>query len=167
MKYTLVGISILLLALFSACGGDDHNHDHDGHDHGHDHAHDHGEHDEHDGHDHAGHDHGHAHDEGPEHKLGILQLGDHPFTVIQHGEITGKAEAVLTIKYDKAGAPELRAWIGNEDGRGSVKALLEYNQEAKHYHGHLEVPGALPETAKIWLSIKNGEHETKGHIPFK
>ena len=163
MKYALLFLSISLLAFFSACGGDDH--DHSGHDHDHaDHDHDHAEHD-HDGHDHEGHD--HAHDEGPEHKLGTLQIGDHPFTVIQHGSITGQAEAVLTIKYDKAGAPELRAWIGNEDGRGSVKALLEYNQEAKHYHGHLEVPGALPESAKIWLSIKNGDHETKGHIPFK
>ena len=170
-------ISMCLLAvLFVACGESDdhghegHSHDHADHDHG-DHAgHDHGDHaghdhDDHEGHDHGdhdGHDHG-GHDHGEEHALGAIKIGEHNFSVTQHGAITGQSEAVLTITYTGSAAPELRAWIGKADGRGSVKAKLSFDKANKHYHGHLEVPASLSDDAAIYLSVG----ETSGKIAFE
>ncbi len=163
----------LCLAFFAGCGDDHAGHDHGAEAHDHDaHAgHDHADHEGHDHGDHAGHDHGaegHSHDaHGKEQQLGEVKAGDFTFNAIQFGDVVGQSEAVFTLTYAQSPAPELRLWIGNEDGRGSVKALLSYDKEQKHYHGHVEVPGALPEGAAVWLEATADGKTSRGHIAFK
>ncbi len=53
-----------------------------------------------------------------------------------------------------------RAWIGSENGRGSVKAKLEAEDEG--FHGHLEVPAPIPADAKLWVSLDDASGSTTG-----
>lgn len=153
---------MLLLALLGSCGEEEHDHsDHEGHDHSEhgDHSHDHGD---HEGHDHAetGDDHG----TGME--LGTLTIGATSFAVEQFGSLKDAEEGVFSLKTD-SDAGEVRVWVGSEDGRGSVKALLTYDSAHKQYHGHVEVPATLTDDAKLWASITEDGKTSSGSISFK
>ena len=59
----------------------------------------------------------------------------------------------------------VRFWIGTADGKGSVKALGEVEDQPNHYHTHTEVPAALPAGSKLWVEIE-GEGGAKGTTSF-
>lgn len=172
IRFALITTTCLLLV---ACS-DDHDsdmpheagehHDQAMHD---DHGHEHGDEHEHgDGH----HDHAHAgannggHHEGPGSPMGSVTIGDTAYAVLSHGDISAGGEAVVTIEIAEGEAPdELRAWVGQEDGRGSVKTLLSQNEQG-HYHGHLEVPAELSTDAAVWLGTVSGDQRQHGRVPL-
>ena len=102
---------------------------------------------------HAGHAHENHGDEGVAHELGHVELGGLTFEVSTHGEVEAGGEAVVEISTHGGPAPaELRAWIGQRNGRGSVKALLQADAHGA-YHGHPEVPASLPHGSSVWLDV--------------
>lgn len=102
-----------------------------------------------------GHDHGHAHGHGAAVELGSATIGAWTVEAERLGEVVAGKEAVIELKLTPAqpAAAVARAWIGSENGRGSVKAKLE--AEDGGFHGHLEVPAPLPADAKLWVSLQD------------
>ncbi|NRA38213.1 MAG: hypothetical protein HRU15_08745 [Planctomycetes bacterium] len=153
-------IFILSISLLIACGDEPAaDHDHAGHDHD---AHDHS------AHNHAAHppaqDDGHNH--GTEHHLGTLQIAADSFKVTQFGDIAAGGEAVFAIQVVTSSVKEIRAWIGSENGRGSVKALLAIDKNL--FHGHIEVPKTLTTESKLWIEFTNSaDSKVSGSIPLE
>jgi hypothetical protein len=154
-------ISLILLflavGLFAACGekdtsghSDENGHSHEDGDHDHedgDHDHEDGDHDHEDG-DHDEHDHGDRVD------LGKASAGSFAVTLAIFGEIEAGHEGVLDI--DIEGDPAVvRAWVGVESGKGSLKAKVD--GEDGGYHGHIEVPATLPEGSAIWIEVEDAD----------
>lgn len=106
------------------------------------------------------HEHGHNHGHGPAVELGFATIGAWTVKAERLGEVVAGKEAVIGLKLDPAQpAPAVvRAWIGGEDGRGSVKAKLEAGKIA--FHGHLEVPESLPADAKLWVTLQDAAGAT-------
>jgi len=109
------------------------------------------------GHGHEGHDHeqtaGHGH--GAEVALGSQAIAAWTVAAARLGEIVAGGEAVIELEVTPA-APKptvARAWIGAENGRGSVKAKLGVEDEG--FHGHVEVPAELPTDSKLWISLQD------------
>lgn len=138
--------ALLALALV-ACGGD-HGHDHD-HDHG-DHGHDHGDH----GHDDGKQDGGHAH-AGERHTLGKVTHDGVEATIVQVGELTG--ELVLEVEVAPAGRAKVmavRAWVGAEDGKGSVKAKASKVDDGAKWDVHAEAPATAAAGQRAWVAVE-------------
>jgi len=108
----------------------------------------------------AAEDHDHAHGHGAAVELGTATIGAWTVEAERLGEIVAGKEAVIELKLAPAQpAPAIaRAWIGSENGRGSVKAKLE--AEDSGFHGHLEVPEPLPADAKLWVSLQDAAGAT-------
>jgi hypothetical protein len=92
------------------------------------------------------------HDHGERVELGESKAGAHTVTLALFGPIEAGQEAVLDIDVEGAAAETVRAWVGIESGRGSLKAKVE--GEDGSYHGHLEVPATLPEGSAIWIELQ-------------
>lgn len=155
-----VFLMLVAAALFAACG--DH---HDSDDHGHENGHE--DHDDHDhddhGHDGDGDDHDdHAH--GDRHEIGSATIGGRTVTLAVFGEIEAGHEAVLDIEVEGGAASAVRAWVGVSSGRGSLKAKIDGKDG--EYHGHLEVPGKLPEGSEIWVELESADGK-KAQASFK
>ncbi|MGE0191243.1 MAG: hypothetical protein AB7T63_04290 [Planctomycetota bacterium] len=160
-------LMVLALALFAACGdkGDadkggttngtgataDHDGDHD-HDADHDHDGDH-DHDDHDDHDH-----------GERHVLGEAQAGGYTVALAVFGDIKAGGEAVLDINVSGGDASVVRAWVGVESGKGSMKGKVD--GEDGDYHGHIEIPAEMAEGSAIWVEIE-GADGAKNATSFK
>jgi hypothetical protein len=107
----------------------------------------------------------HHHEAGP--SLGTLKIGDYEIEALQQGKIDAGKECVFEIKIIK-GAPEpkaIRAWIGVETGRGSMKAK-------SHKHGdeisiHCEVPDPVPEGSKLWIELETDAGKTRGSLDYR
>lgn len=113
-------------------------------------------------------DHGHAHGDhghqGAAHDLGKVVIAGTTFAVILHGEIEAGGEAVLGIEVADGPTPsELRVWVGVQNARGSVKALLPVDDHG-HYHGHLEVPATLPASSAIWIEVATDAARERGSL---
>ena len=188
MKRSGIFLMLLAAAIFAACGDDHKTDDHDDHD-GHEHEEGHDDHDDHDGHeheeghdDHDGHEHkdgheghddhdGHEHEEGHDdhehgekHALGKSKAGSHDVTLAIFGEIEAGHEAVVDIEIEGEEHITVRAWVGVESGKGSLKAKLEGKDG--DYHGHLEVPAKLPDRSAIWVEIED-EKGSRNRTSFK
>lgn len=123
----------------------------DGHDHDHADDHDHS-HAEGDGHAHAegdGHDHGHSH--GPVRSLGQAAQDGLEFKVSLEGDLKPGAEASFDVQVSPA-ASAVRAWIGTQDAKGSVRAKAE--REGAGWHVHVEAPSPMPEGARLWVEAE-------------
>jgi hypothetical protein len=132
---------------------------HDDHDHAkgedHDHDHDHAKGDDHD-HDHAaggGHD---DHDHGPVVELGSTNIGGFSVKASRDGAVEPGGEAPVDLWITPTAGAKVgvvRAWIGTQDAKGSVKARLDLEKD--NYHNHVEVPKPLPADAKLWIEIED------------
>jgi hypothetical protein len=165
-RYLSLLLLMLAVGMFAACGGDQKSGDADG-DHGHEH--DEGDdHDDHDGDDHEGDDHeGHEHDEGDDHDghddedhgkltaLGKSKAGAFEVSLGVFGEIEAGHEAVLDIDVAGTAPAAVRAWVGIESGKGSMKTKID--GEKGEYHGHLEVGKTLPEGSAIWVEVESAD----------
>lgn len=136
---------------------------------GHDHPpgeHDHADGDGHDGHDHAaddGHDddrHDHGEGDHEDHALSV-ELAGASYTVTLHGAVAAGGEAHADIVRSGPATAALRAWVGVEGGRGSMKALVEFGA-ADTAHAHIMAPDPLPEGSALWLEASDdaGERST-------
>lgn len=126
-------------------GGDGHSHGGHSHD-DHDHNHDHGDHD---------HDHGHD-DHGPAVELEGATIGAFQVRATRSGDVKAGGELAVDIWATPSGEAKVaavRAWVGNEDAAGSVKARLELEKD--NHHGHVEVPDPLPEGSRLWIEIED------------
>ena len=139
---------LLAVAAFAACGGEpaaEHDDGHDAHDEqeGHEDCEDHAAHGE------DGDEHG---DHGERIEIGEAQAGPHSVHVAVFGDIEAGHEAVLDIEVSGAGVAAVRAWVGNESGRGSMKSKVD--GEDGIYHGHVEVPATLADASAIWIEVE-------------
>lgn len=118
---------------------------------------------------HAGHSHaGHSH--GPVEAVGTVDISVYKIAVSASGEIAaGKQWHVeLRLNPDQPVPKAIRLWVGNESGRGSVRAKAEAEKDAKgEYSAHVEVPSPLPADGKLWIAIEpeNGQ-AAKGALPL-
>ena len=104
-----------------------------------------------DGHDHDHGGEGHSH--GDEHALGTVEIGGVTLTITQDGDVAGGKEASFDIAVTTGTAPTaVRAWIGAEDGAGSVKAKAE--KESAGFHAHVDAPATLAADAKLWIELE-------------
>lgn len=132
----------------------------------------------------ADHDHdhkdgdGHTHDEKGEHKddhkddhghgvavdLGEQAANGMTVKVSRAGELKAGAEATVDVAITGGSAKvsAVRAWIGTQDGKGSLKAKCD--REGQGWHSHVEVPSPLPEGSKMWIEIEpeTGKKTTLG-----
>jgi len=130
-----------------------------------DHAHAPGE--KHDGHDHSD---GDKHDDhGPTVELGSSTIGSFQVKASRDGEIKAGGELPVDLWLTpsagvKVGA--VRAWIGTQDAKGSMKAKM--GLEKDNYHNHVEVPNPLPAGAMLWVEIEDEKGvKTTGSFALK
>lgn len=102
----------------------------------------------------AGGAHEHGHDDAARRDLGSAMIGPFEVEVAVYGTLTPGEESDVDIH---AAAAEvrptaIRAWIGSEDGRGSLRARAE--QESDHYHAHVEAPDPIADDARLWIEIE-------------
>ncbi len=99
-------------------------------------------------------------DAGERYELGEANIGAFHVTVSSMGEIEPGHEGVLNLEVSGGEPVAVRAWVGVESARGSLRAKL-YGH-GKDFHGHLDVPASLPEGSALWIEIEdaNGEKST-------
>lgn len=121
-----------------------------------DHAgHDHAKGDKHDDHDHAAGDKHDDHDShGPTTVLGNASIGSFAVVASRAGDVTPGGEIAVDIDITPAAGTAakvgaVRVWIGEQDGKGSMKAKLDSD------HGHVEVPKPMPAGSKLWVEIED------------
>jgi hypothetical protein len=122
--------------------------------------------DEH-GHDAGSHE-GHEHHAGEKHDLGTTKVGDFEVAASYSGTITpGKEVDVdLTLKGERGKVAAIRAWIGTEDAKSSIKAKAAPEGEA--YHAEVEAPEPMPAGAALWIEIEtNQAQKLVGNLALK
>ncbi len=164
-------LAITALALcgwaLSGCADDDHGHVHahgdNDHDHAHDgegHAHDDGDHDHDHDHDHDNDDdHAQAHGAGAvDHVVKADAFGGRALTVEVAGTLKSGAEYHVAGRQTAGPATDtLRFWIGDDSGKGSVKARA--NLHDGHFHVHVMVPAEIPAGAALWIEAMTADGE--------
>jgi hypothetical protein len=118
-----------------------------------------------DNHDHkGGDDHKDDHGHGPTTELGSQSAGGMTITAAREGGITAGGEASFDITVTGGGdkPAAVRAWVGAQDGKGSIKGKAE--AEGDGWHAHAEVPKPLPAGSKLWVEVETarGEKHTVG-----
>lgn len=116
----------------------------------------------HDDHDHAegdGHDHAdaakHA-DHGAVVELGSNAIGAFQVKASRDGGVKAGKESPVDLWVTPGAGVKVaavRAWIGTQDAKGSIKAKMELEKE--NYHNHVEVPEPLPPGSKLWVEIED------------
>ena len=108
---------------------------------------------------HEGHEHGaegssHEHHAGERHELGATKVGEFEVSASYSGTIApGKEVDVdLALKGERGKVAAIRAWIGAEDAKGSIKAKAA--PEGAGYHAEVEAPDPLPADAAVWVEIE-------------
>jgi hypothetical protein len=115
-----------------------------------------------DAHDHDDHGHGKPSD------LGVASIGGFTVKVTQEGGIAEGQDAAFDISITGGtGKPSVvRAWIGTQDAKGSLKSKAE--GEGGGYHLHVEVPEPIPAAAKLWIEIDNASgQKALGSVALK
>ena len=116
-----------------------------------------GDHD-HDDHDHEGHGHEHT---GDPHDLGTQKVAGYDVKVVQRGDLEMSKEATFEVKVP-AGPKQpsetmtVRAWVGTQDGKGSVKVKAPYQDDHHDFDAHIMMPKELPTDAKVWVEFEDG-----------
>lgn len=60
----------------------------------------------------------------------------------------------------------VRIWVGEEDPAGALVVKSEIEND--YYHGHLEMPNPIPESARLWAEIESPDGTTvKGSTPLQ
>jgi hypothetical protein len=90
--------------------------------------------------------------------LGTQTIGAYTVEVVAYGGIEAGHEGDIDVDVDGGTPKTVRAWVGQEDGVGSVKALAE-EEEPGHYHVHVDVGNEIPEGAKFWLELEEESGE--------
>lgn len=124
--------------------------------------------DPHAGHNHAPGEHGaHAdpHGHGAALTLGTISIGSDTVSLTQLGDVHTGAGAVFIITNTDTSITEIRCWIGEANGRGSVKSLVSISNGS--FHAHVEAPAVLTSHSQLWLAYTNTAGEkVSGSIDF-
>lgn len=109
----------------------------------------------HEGHDHAAEGSGHEHHAGEKHDLGVTKVGEFEVVASYSGAITPGREVdfELAIRGERAKVATIRAWVGVEDAKGSMKAKA--TPEGEGYHAEVEVPEPLPANSALWIEVES------------
>ncbi|NUM36532.1 MAG: hypothetical protein HUU50_18480 [Candidatus Brocadiae bacterium] len=103
------------------------------------------------------HNHEHQHG-GTAQKLGTLVMEGVNIAITQSGDIKSEICLGLQLENVKTAPKAIRAWIGLEDAKGSLKGLASrVCEEDYDYDVHIEAPKVLPEGSKIWIEIEKNE----------
>lgn len=108
-----------------------------------------------------GHDHDHdGHDHTTEIALGTQAIGGYQVAVTLAGKAEAGKEAHVEITLtDGTGKPAaVRAWIGAQDGAGSVKSRAD--AEGDGYHAHADAPDPLPAGSRLWVEVEDAQGKT-------
>lgn len=101
--------------------------------------------------DHAHHDDKHA---GPLVQLGAQKVLGLDIVAAHYGTVAPGAETVFVLKPSGGEQPKaLRAWVGVESGKGSVKTKADQEQPGE-WHAHHEVTRAPIPGAKLWVEVE-------------
>lgn len=113
--------------------------------------------DGHEGHEHGPGDAAHEHHAGEQHDLGTAKVGEFEVKAAYSGIITPgkKVDVDLAIQGERAKVVAIRAWIGAEDAKGSIKSRVA--SEGEHHHAEVEVPEPLPPGAAVWVEIETDQ----------
>ncbi len=100
----------------------------------------------------AGHDDGHHHGETTQ--LGEQTAGGFTIKASRDGDITPGTDAAIDVWVTggTAKVTAVRFWIGAQDGKGSVKAKADIEND--HWHTHAEIPSPLPTGSKLWVEVE-------------
>ncbi len=91
---------------------------------------------------------------GEKKDLGSQKAGAYTVQVTQVGDVTPGAEAVFIITPKGEGEPKaVRAWVGAETGKGSIKTKAEEEKEGE-WHAHHQVSKPLPAGSKLWVELE-------------
>lgn len=116
----------------------------------------------------AGSHEGHEHHAGERHELGATKVGEFEVSAAYSGTITpGKEVDVdLALKGERGKVAAIRAWIGTEDAKGSMKAKAA--PEGEGYHAEVEVPEPMPAGAALWVEIETSQaQKLVGNLSMK
>lgn len=108
----------------------------------------------------------HDHDHSKRVSLGVVKIGDYEVEAFQEGAVVAGKETVFELKLK--GAPEptaIRAWIGIESARGSVKAKSHKHDDEISIH--CESPDPIPEGAMLWIELETPSGKLKGSLKLK
>ena len=101
------------------------------------------------------------------HPLGTAKIGAFDVAVVQVGEVKPGEGATFEIRpsSNEADITAVRAWVGSEDGQGSVK--VKAPKRGDFYDADLEVPSPLPEGSKAWVEIEGAGGKAAGSFALK
>jgi hypothetical protein len=94
-------------------------------------------------------------DHGERRELGNADVGGHRLTVASFGDVKAGGEAVFDVEVADGAGVVVRAWVGVESGRGSLKGKLD--GEDGVFHGHVEVPDPLPSGSALWFELESAD----------
>lgn len=127
------------------------------------------EHKEGDGHKHGDEGHEHSEDEhkGEKQDLGTQKIGAFEVQVTLVGEVKPGEEAIFIISPKGQGEPKsVRAWVGVETGKGSIRTKAEEEKEGE-WHAHHQVSKPLPVASKLWVELETAGGKQKGSFALK
>ena len=115
------------------------------------------------------HKHGDAEEEhkGEKKDLGTKKIGGFDVQLTQVGEVKPGEEAIFIIKPKGDGEPKaVRAWVGVESGKGSIRTKAEEEKEGE-WHAHHAVSKPLPANSKVWVELETAAGKTKASFDLK
>jgi hypothetical protein len=100
--------------------------------------------------------------------LGEIKVGDRTIGVFQITKVEPGKEGDFDLDFPAGQVlpGNVRGWIGNESGHGSVKVRFEKETDSR-MHGHPEAPKPLPEGSALWVEIEAPSGVQKASIAFK
>ena len=95
------------------------------------------------------------------------KVGAYEVQVTQVGEVKAGEEAIFIITPKGEAEPKaVRAWVGVESGKGSIKTKAEREKEGK-WHAHHTVSKPLPTDSKLWIELETANGKQKGSFDLK
>jgi hypothetical protein len=99
-------------------------------------------------------------------ELGTVQIGGYSVSAKQVGTLVPGEGA--TYELYVRGGPEIkvvRAWVGTEEGRESVKTKAVKTPE--YFDADLEIPDPIPEKSSVWVEIESADQQkARGAFPL-
>lgn len=105
-----------------------------------------------------------AHPTGPDVKireLGSTAIGSYSVASKQIGEVAPGSTATFEIYLSGRSEPPkaVRAWVGDESAKGSVKAKAVKTPD--YFDADVEVPEPLPERSALWVEVETDAGKEK------
>lgn len=97
--------------------------------------------------------------------LGAWELSPHRFNAIVPG---ADLEAGVDLSPAEPAPQALRIWIGDESGRGSIKAKADpINGSPGTWHAHVTVPDPIASGAQYWVELETADGRLSQGFPIE